>query len=119
MACAAMDQGKHRIVRRWVPSRDSIDMGTRLSSQEILITYKSKAILQVRISSIKYLDYNKCQIEIPYALPPKRFTNPEPLPPNHRYEEKEYIMENSCRVALTLSMINVITISLRCRSAKL
>ncbi len=40
------------------PFRDSIYMGTSLLLQEILITYKSKAILQVRISSIKYLYFS-------------------------------------------------------------
>jgi len=40
------------------PFRDSIYMGTSLLLQEILITYKSKAILQVRISNIKYHSSN-------------------------------------------------------------
>ncbi|KAK2467373.1 hypothetical protein APHAL10511_000608 [Amanita phalloides] len=37
-------------------------------------------------------------LEIPYALPPKRFSDPEPLPSDHRYEEREYIKETSYAV---------------------
>lgn len=40
--------------------------------------------------------------EISYALPPKRFTDPEPLPLDHRYENKEYIKESSCAFLPTL-----------------
>ncbi|CCM06018.1 uncharacterized protein FIBRA_08262 [Fibroporia radiculosa] len=29
-------------------------------------------------------------IEVPYALPPVRFQDPEPLPPDYRYESKDY-----------------------------
>lgn len=32
-------------------------------------------------------------IEVPYALPPERFTDPRPLPEGHRYEDKDYIYE--------------------------
>ncbi|THV08674.1 carboxylesterase [Dendrothele bispora CBS 962.96] len=34
-------------------------------------------------------------LEIPYGLPPGRFQDPEPLPDDFRYEEKEYIREAS------------------------
>ncbi|KZT07020.1 carboxylesterase [Laetiporus sulphureus 93-53] len=34
-------------------------------------------------------------LEVPYALPPGRFMDPEPLPPYYRYEDKEYIYESS------------------------
>ncbi|KAJ7065320.1 Alpha/Beta hydrolase protein [Mycena amicta] len=33
--------------------------------------------------------------EVPYALPPIRFQDPEPLPPDFRYEDKEYTRELS------------------------
>ncbi|RPD60223.1 carboxylesterase [Lentinus tigrinus ALCF2SS1-7] len=33
-------------------------------------------------------------LEVPYALPPKRFTDPEPLPSDFKYEAKEYILES-------------------------
>ncbi|KAF8997843.1 carboxylesterase [Cyathus striatus] len=33
-------------------------------------------------------------LEIPYALPPGRFEDPHPLPPNFKYEEKDYISES-------------------------
>ncbi|OSX61281.1 hypothetical protein POSPLADRAFT_1146954 [Postia placenta MAD-698-R-SB12] len=33
--------------------------------------------------------------EVPYALPPERFQDPEPLPSSYRYEDKEYILESS------------------------
>ncbi|PIL23205.1 hypothetical protein GSI_14514 [Ganoderma sinense ZZ0214-1] len=33
-------------------------------------------------------------LEVPYALPPTRFADPVPLPPEFRYEEKEYILES-------------------------
>ncbi|KAF8888117.1 carboxylesterase [Infundibulicybe gibba] len=32
-------------------------------------------------------------LEIPYALPPKRFEDPVPLPPDFKYEMREYISE--------------------------
>ncbi|KIY66537.1 carboxylesterase [Cylindrobasidium torrendii FP15055 ss-10] len=32
-------------------------------------------------------------LEIPYALPPERFSDPVPLPDGHRYESKEYLFE--------------------------
>jgi len=34
-------------------------------------------------------------LEVPYALPPVRFENPQPLRDNYRYENKEYIYEAS------------------------
>ncbi|THH06858.1 hypothetical protein EW145_g3793, partial [Phellinidium pouzarii] len=34
-------------------------------------------------------------LEIPYALPPRRFEDPEPLPSEYTYEAKEYIYEAS------------------------
>ncbi|KAF8514970.1 carboxylesterase [Gautieria morchelliformis] len=34
-------------------------------------------------------------LEVPYALPPKRFENPVPLPNSYQYEDKEYVHENS------------------------
>ncbi|ESK82478.1 putative carboxylesterase [Moniliophthora roreri MCA 2997] len=30
-------------------------------------------------------------LEVPYALPPRRFEDPRPLPADYRYEDKEYI----------------------------
>ena len=36
--------------------------------------------------------------EVPYALPPERFTDPVPLPTNWVYEDKEYIFESKCRL---------------------
>ncbi|KAF8836936.1 alpha/beta-hydrolase [Paxillus ammoniavirescens] len=32
-------------------------------------------------------------LEVPYALPPVRFTDPQPLPEGYRYEDKDYIYE--------------------------
>ncbi|KAG2363174.1 Alpha/Beta hydrolase protein [Suillus spraguei] len=32
-------------------------------------------------------------LEVPYALPPVRFQDPNPLPPDYRYENKDYIYE--------------------------
>ncbi|KAM5543541.1 hypothetical protein V8D89_002792 [Ganoderma adspersum] len=37
-------------------------------------------------------------LEVPYALPPTRFADPVPLPPDFRYEEKEYILESKYAV---------------------
>ncbi|KAK7692787.1 hypothetical protein QCA50_004420 [Cerrena zonata] len=37
----------------------------------------------------------KVFLEIPYALPPIRFQDPQPLPSSYRYEAKEYIYESS------------------------
>lgn len=34
--------------------------------------------------------------EVPYALPPERFADPQPLPAEHVYEDKDYILESSC-----------------------
>lgn len=33
------------------------------------------------------------RVEIPYALPPVRFQDPQPLPENYQYENKLYIFE--------------------------
>lgn len=35
--------------------------------------------------------------EVPYALPPGRFENPVPLPPDFRYQDRDYITESSCQ----------------------
>lgn len=36
-------------------------------------------------------------VEVPFALPPKRFEDPEPLPSSgYQYEDKEYVYESSC-----------------------
>ncbi|KAI6044174.1 Alpha/Beta hydrolase protein [Pisolithus marmoratus] len=32
-------------------------------------------------------------LEVPYALPPLRFTDPQPLPEDYRYEGKDYVYE--------------------------
>ncbi|PFH50958.1 hypothetical protein AMATHDRAFT_60152 [Amanita thiersii Skay4041] len=37
-------------------------------------------------------------LEIPYALPPQRFADPVPLPPEYQYEDREYIQEASYAV---------------------
>jgi hypothetical protein len=34
--------------------------------------------------------------ELPYALPPARFSDPRPLAPSFRYVNKEYIHESTC-----------------------
>ncbi|KAF7309471.1 Carboxylic ester hydrolase [Mycena indigotica] len=34
-------------------------------------------------------------LEVPYALPPVRFQDPQPLPPDFRYQDKEYTRELS------------------------
>ncbi|KAJ8494392.1 hypothetical protein ONZ45_g13252 [Pleurotus djamor] len=40
-------------------------------------------------------------LEVPYALPPKRFADPEPLPTHFRYEAKQYTTEASYAVQPT------------------
>ena len=35
-------------------------------------------------------------LELPYALSPERFKNPVALPPNFRYQNREYITESFC-----------------------
>jgi len=35
-----------------------------------------------------------CFLEIPFALPAKRWEDPSPLPTDYRYEHKEYINES-------------------------
>ena len=35
-------------------------------------------------------------LELPYALSPERFKNPVALPPDFRYQNREYITENFC-----------------------
>ena len=64
--------------------------------------------------------------EVPYALPPKRFTDPEPLPADFRYEAKEYILESKCTsfvvrlhwcVYVQVSAIDLMGRSSRCRAA--
>lgn len=42
-------------------------------------------------------------IEVPFALPPRRFEDPEPLPSSgYQYEDKEYIHESLCRRKIKL-----------------
>ncbi|KAM6497366.1 carboxylesterase [Amanita muscaria] len=40
-------------------------------------------------------------LEVPYALPPRRFADPEPLPAEYRYGNKEFISEASYAVQPT------------------
>lgn len=35
-------------------------------------------------------------LEVPYALPPRRFDDPVPLPHDFVYEDREYICESTC-----------------------
>ena len=37
-------------------------------------------------------------VEVPYALPPVRFSEPVALPKDYRYEDKEYIREDGCEL---------------------
>lgn len=39
--------------------------------------------------------------EVPYALNPRRFHDPEPLPSTFRYEDKDYVYESSCECHIT------------------
>lgn len=32
-------------------------------------------------------------LEVPYALPPVRFQDPQPLPEGYRYDDKHYVVE--------------------------
>ena len=50
--------------------------------------YSSRAVF--RTSDVRRVS------EVPYALPPTRFADPVPLPPDFRYEGKEYILESKC-----------------------
>jgi hypothetical protein len=45
-----------------------------------------------RVSRILNWRYD---VEIPYALPPRRFQDPRPLPPGHKYEKKEFLKESA------------------------
>ncbi|KAI0077724.1 alpha/beta-hydrolase [Panus rudis PR-1116 ss-1] len=48
-----------------------------------------------QITGGRALNGAKVFLEVPYALPPQRFQDPEPLPDGYRYESKEYIFESS------------------------
>lgn len=37
-------------------------------------------------------------IEVPYALPPERFSDPEALPADYRYLDVEFIYESRCEL---------------------
>ena len=43
------------------------------------------------------------ELEVPYALPPTRFADPVPLPPDYKYEAKEYIFESKCTSYLVVT----------------
>lgn len=40
-------------------------------------------------------------LELPYALAPERFKNPVALPPEFRYQNREYIVESSCELGVS------------------
>ncbi|KAI6112903.1 Alpha/Beta hydrolase protein [Pisolithus sp. B1] len=42
-------------------------------------------------------------LEVPYALPPVRFADPQPLPEDYRYEDKDYVNETRRAFPLTSS----------------
>ena len=45
---------------------------------------------------------------MPYALPPKRFADPVPLPSDFRYEDREYISESKCTSDMLLSLYLIV-----------
>ena len=46
-------------------------------------------------SSDAYTFITKCTTEIPYALPPKRFEDPQALPDSFCYQDTDYIFEKT------------------------
>lgn len=54
--------------------------------------------------------------EIPYGLPPARFQDPKPLPPDFRYAEREYTRELNC-TAFPYTL-NLIDSGYRCNAAQ-
>ena len=63
--------------------------------------YSSRAVF--RTSDVRRVS------EVPYALPPTRFADPVPLPPDFRYEEKEYILESKCAFRFRSSSVLIDT----------
>ncbi|EED80621.1 predicted protein [Postia placenta Mad-698-R] len=57
-------------------------------------TYKTSSWSPPIVSACRR-DTARSGAEVPYALLPERFQDPEPLPSSYRYEDKEYILESS------------------------
>ena len=59
---------------------------------DLTLAHTTLCQLETRNSNLE-IEHNP---EVPYALPPVRFADPVPLPPDFRYEAKEYILESKC-----------------------
>ncbi|TCD66077.1 hypothetical protein EIP91_001835 [Steccherinum ochraceum] len=70
----------------------------RIHLQEELLQSQERVSIQTTFGPVKggkAKNGAHVFLEIPYALPPGRFQDAEPLPPTYRYEDKEYIYESS------------------------
>ncbi|PSS37448.1 hypothetical protein PHLCEN_2v655 [Hermanssonia centrifuga] len=69
-----------------------------LHLQEELVNSESRVTVETRYGSIeggRAMNGTAVFLEVPYALPPIRFEDPQALPLDYRYEDKAYILESS------------------------
>lgn len=66
--------------------------------QEELVNTSSPVTVETRFGPVRggrAVNGAAAFLEVPYALPPRRFQDPEPLPTDYRYKDKDYIYEAS------------------------
>ncbi|THH16881.1 hypothetical protein EUX98_g9230 [Antrodiella citrinella] len=71
---------------------------SRVHLQEELLQSSEQVIVDTRYGPVqgsKAANGAHVFLELPYALPPVRFQDAEPLPPTFRYEDKSYVFESS------------------------
>ncbi|KAH8089868.1 carboxylesterase [Cristinia sonorae] len=71
---------------------------SRVHLQEELLSSSTRVVVETKYGSVrggKAANGAQVFLEIPYALNPVRFQDPEPLPQTYRYEDKDYIYESS------------------------
>ncbi|KAI0692905.1 carboxylesterase [Cytidiella melzeri] len=70
----------------------------RVHLQEELLATQSRVTVETRYGPIRggrAKNGTAVFLEVPFALPPGRFEDPQPLPADYRYEKKDYILESS------------------------
>lgn len=83
-----------------VPTRYGNVTGGRASNGAAVFLGMLDALSCIQIPASTLLTFVRSS-EVPYALPPLRFADGEPLPDHHQYPpDKEYITESSCKWTL-------------------
>lgn len=98
IAIAAGTCGSTGLARRHLYTTTRARSMSRVHLQDELLESPDRVSVQTRYGTLR----GRCArngaavfLEVPYALLPERFQDPEPLPSSYRYEDKEYILESS------------------------